>query len=385
MVWYLADIMKKIILFIVLLLSITLAEAALASLNVSWQLSSNLLRPSSTATASLTISNSGSVELTNVIIKASGGPYVKVISGNNIELGSMSTLISTQAYISIKIDDNAISTNSYIYLEVDYYYTDTSFYKKILYIPVTILREPILQIRNVNFSSSPEPGKTVHLTFDLKNEGSGNAKDIIVYIESNSNFIVPESSGEFFIEKLDGSESRSITIPIAVSPEVSIGTSSIPIKLTYYDETRSNNYTQSKEIGLKISGNVDFIVTVNSYENFYYGRTGIASIYIANRGLSSANFISVEASSDFGSKEFYIGNLDSDDSDTIELPQDLSKASGKYPIKLTLNYRDEFENVYSVEKFVEVTPANAPIDYNIIIIAAAVVVVVYWFLRKRKK
>jgi len=166
---------------------------------------------------------------------------------------------------------------------------------------------------------------------------------------------------------------------------VTIGTTSIPVEIKYYDETRTYNYTESKEIGLKISGNVDFIITVNSYNNFYYGRLGKVAFSISNRGSSPANYISVNAFSEFGSKEFYIGSLDPDDSETIEIPQDLSKTSGKYPIHLTLNYRDKFENSYSVEKFVEVIPTEAQIDYNTYIIALIVLVVAFWIYRRRKK
>ncbi|MEM5782266.1 MAG: hypothetical protein QXD43_03680, partial [Candidatus Aenigmatarchaeota archaeon] len=113
--------MKKIIVLF-FLLTLTIASAATISVNVSWQISSTILRPASVATISLTITNPG-VDLTDVIVTASPGPYVKILSGSRIELGSLSYLSSAQASISIKIDENAVSTNSYVYLEVDYKYT----------------------------------------------------------------------------------------------------------------------------------------------------------------------------------------------------------------------------------------------------------------------
>jgi hypothetical protein len=376
--------MKKLILFVILLSSITLVEATVASVNVTWQVSPSTLRPSSIATISLTLSNSGGVDLTNIVVKATAGQYITITSGDKLELGGLASLLSTQGAISIKVDENAPSTTSYVYLEIDYY-TSTSTYEKTFYIPLTIVREPILQIKNVNLSDNPEPGKTVSLSFDLKNEGFGAAKDIIVSITPNSNFIVSSSSGEFFIDSISKLETKTLSFPITVSPEIMIGTTSIPIKLIYYDEIRSNIYNQTKEIGLKISGNVDFMITVNSYNNFYYGRSGKVSLSIANRGSSEANYISVKAFSDFGSKEFYIGSLDSDDSETIELPQDLSKASGKYLVNLILNYRDKFENSYSIENSIEVIPTNAPLDYNIIIVVSVVLVIIFWIYRRRKK
>ncbi|MEM5872387.1 MAG: hypothetical protein QXD55_00785 [Candidatus Aenigmatarchaeota archaeon] len=374
--------MKKIIVLF-FLLTLTIAFAATISVNVSWQISSTILRPASVATISLTITNPG-VDLTDVIVTASPGPYVKILSGSRIELGSLSYLSSAQASISIKIDENAVSTNSYVYLEVDYKYTGETYYKKILYIPITIIREPIIQIKNVKFSSDPEPGKTIDLSFDLVNDGMGDAKDVSVSIASNSNFLA-FGSNEVFLNDIKKLEGKTVTFPLSISPDASVGMSSIPIKISYYDETRTNYYNQTKEVGIKISGNIDFIATVSSYSNFYYGSIGKVTISIANRGTAPANFITVKASSDYGSKEFYIGSLDSDDSDTIELQQDLTKAKEKYVISLLITYRDKFDNSYSVEKFVEVIPENAPLNYNVIIVGIFILAIVYLIYRKKKK
>jgi len=159
--------MKKIIILITFLLLVTAVEASIASINVSWQLSTSTLKPSSIATISLTISNPG-IDLTSIVIIPKAGPYVKITSGDKIDLDGLSSLSTSQGALSIKVDDDAPSTTSYIYLEVDYY-TGTSSYKKTLYIPITIIREPVLQIENINFSDRPEPGKTVTLSFNFNN------------------------------------------------------------------------------------------------------------------------------------------------------------------------------------------------------------------------
>jgi hypothetical protein len=381
--------MKKIILLapiiFLLFVSISLSDSVIASINVNWQLSFDSLKPNNDATISLTLTNSGSSYLTKVIIKASSGNYVKITSGNENNLGSMSVASSQQSMISIKIDENAPSTISYVLLNVEYYYTETSSYEKTFYIPIKIVRDSILQIENVNFSEALSPGSAINLTFDLKNEGLGSARDIVVSLGQTSDFISTGSSGEYFISKLGNLESSKLTLSLTVSPDAAIGTTTIPVRITYYDETRTNNYTEIKNIGSRITGNIEFISAVSSYNNFYYGRVGSVIITIANRGIAPAEYVSVNARSDFGSKEFYIGKLDSDDSDTIELTQDLTKASDKYPVYLTINYKDRFDNSYSVDETVEVIPSNAPLDYNIFIVVFVVLGIIYWFYRKRKK
>ena len=386
--------MKKIILFIVLLLSVTLAEATISSINVTWQFSIATLRPSSMATISLSVSNSGA-DLTNVLINATTGPYIKILSGGEIELGGLASLSTSQSAISIKIDDNAPSTNSYVYLDVSYY-TGTSSYEKTFYIPITIVREPTLQINNVNFSNDLEPGKTATLSFDLKNEGLGDAKDIIVSLPQTSNLIVPESSGEFFINSLASSESKTLTFPITVSPDASIGTTTIPVTLTYYDETRTNNYTDTKEIGALITGKYNFIVTVDSQDIVTTGTSGSITIKIANAGNEEADYLTVKAipsnNFDISPTTIYIGNLKSDDYDSEKLSLKVGSVEpGFYPISLQINYKDSFGKSYS-----EIYSVNAKVyskaEYSLAnqtqtpltTLFAIVVVIVVFFIAYRK-
>jgi len=375
--------MKKIMILISFLLLVGIAYAVNISLTVSWTTSSSVVRPGGSQIIYLTVINPG-LDLNSVIITATPGPYLQMISGNKIELGDMPATTTQQSSISVKIDERAKSSVSYVYLEAKYYYGNSE-YKKTFYIPVIIKKDPILEITNVKFDDTPEPGKTISLSFDISNRGDSVARDINVKLSGDSLFTTPGSTGETIINELDSSESKNLNFLITINPEADIGIESIPVTLSYYDDTKSNNYTETKNIGLKVSGKADFVITVNSYNGFYYGRQGKVTIYIANRGSAPAEYISIEAKSDFGSKEFYIGSLSSDDSETIELPQDLTKASGKYTVYLTLKYRDKFDNNYSFEKSVEVVPTNAPPDYNFVIIVAIVLAVIYWFYRRRKK
>ena len=152
--------MKKILLFAILFV-ILLSNVALAtvSLDVIWQASVETMRPGGDATISLTITNTGTTVLTNVVITPTGGPDVSATSGK-IELGGIPAASSNQGSISIKVDDDAISRTSYVHLDVDYY-TSTSTHEKTFKIPVTIRRAPILQIVNVNYNDTLSPGKTL--------------------------------------------------------------------------------------------------------------------------------------------------------------------------------------------------------------------------------
>ena len=130
--------MKKfLILCLIFLLSVSIVEAA-PSLGVGWQLSSDTLRPGGEATISMTFTNTGLTEVSNVFVTATLGPYLKLTSGvTELELGAISSASSQQAAMSFKIDTDAVSTTTFITLEVEYY-SGTSKYTKTISIPVTI-------------------------------------------------------------------------------------------------------------------------------------------------------------------------------------------------------------------------------------------------------
>ena len=375
--------MKKILLLVSFILLVGMAEAANVALSVTWQLSSSVVRPGSDFAIYLTATNPG-LDITGVTISATPGPYLTLTSGNKVELGDMPATNSQQTSITVRADKNAISTVSYVYLEARYYYSNTE-YKRTFYVPVTIRRDPLLEIRDVYFNESVVPGKTVMMSFDIYNAGDMSASDLSVKLNSTSLFITPESTGEKIISILEPSRSMTVSFPLTINPDADIGIENIPVFLSYYDDTKTNNYTQTKTIGLKISGDAEFIVDIDSYNNLYYGQTGEIKIYIANKGTAPADYVSVDARSEFGSKTFYIGSLEPDDSETIDLTQNLMTSLGKYPIYLTLSYRDRFGNTYSLERQLEAYPSNAPFDFSIVIIIGLIILGAYWLFKRRKK
>ncbi|MBU3904840.1 MAG: hypothetical protein KJ906_01680 [Nanoarchaeota archaeon] len=367
--------MKQMIL-ISMVCMILLSSAVLASvsLDVSWSTAVSTLRPGAATTIDLVISNTGTTSLTNVVIKSSGGPDLSVTSGQ-IELGGLLASGTAQGSITVKADEDAISRTSYVNLIVDYY-TGTSQYSKTFTIPITIKRAPILQIVNVKYNDTISPGKTIWLTFDVKNSGQGPAKDLVVTLNQSDVFTIPESAGEIVIDELGGGKTTDLGFMITIDPDADIGINSVPITLGYYDETRVNQYSETKYIGLTVAGKIDFVVTVDSAIG------GTSLVTISNRGTGSAEYLTVTATADKVSKEFYIGTLDSDDSETIEIPQ--PRSVGEYELTLNLDYKDLFNNEYSEDKIVTVRPSFG-INYGFVLLLIIIIAASYWYFKKKKK
>lgn len=375
--------MKKFIFFVLMaLLIITPLVAALTALTVTWTLPRETFRPGSDATISLVFTNSGTDDLTNVVATPSGSNYVSVTSGK-IEFGGMKATTTNQAELSIKIKDDAPSSTSAIYLKVDYY-TGTASFAKTLSIPITIRREPTFEIQNVQFDSELSPGKTIKLTFDLVNSGVGPAKEVKVALDDTDElFVTTGSSGEVSVAEIAGGTRQTIEYTITLDPDADIGIINIPVKLEYYDETNSNLYEETKYIGAKLLGDIDLVATIDSTENFYRGSIGKISISIANRGTAPAEYTTVYAKSEYGESEFYIGSIDPDDYETIELSQELKGFASKYPIELNITYKDKFNEEYTVQKTVYASATSAPVNMTAIIIIIIVIGAAYWHYRKK--
>lgn len=387
--------MKRILFILIsFLLMAGLAEATSISLNVAWQLSSNSTKPGGYATIYLTVTNTGT-DVQSIAVTPTAGPSLSIVSGNKIELGDLPATLSQQAAITVKADENSTSTTSYVYVETVYYYSNSQ-YKKDFYIPITIKGDPKLQIENVNFDGNLQPGNTVLLNFDLVNEGQGGAKDITVSLSQNSNFISSGSSGEFFIRSLDKYENQKLTVPLTISPDASIGTTTIPIELNYYDSTRSSNFVDTQQIGTSIIGNYNFIVTLDSQDIVTAGTSGAVTIKIANGGNQQAFHLSINVvksnNFDITPTVIYVGNLNSDDYDSEKLSLNVGSVNpGSYPINLNITYEDSFGKSYS-----QIYPVNIKISskseyslahptqtpFTLVIILIVVIIVLFIIYRK---
>lgn len=376
--------MKKIIVLLASILLIASVAEAAPSLSTAWSLSSQTLKPNSEAVLSITFTNSGLTDITNVFVEIKAGPYLNLVSDATTELGAIASTSSQQSSVILKASKDAVSADSFVMLDITYY-SSTSEYSKTVYVPVQIRRYPILQIDNVDYDKTVEPGKSVVLSFDISNVGDGSAKYLKISLGQSDVFSISGSGGEVFIDSLDPYEAQNLEFSILIDPDASVGINSVPVALSYQDEARINNYSQTINIGLTVTGDADFVVSTDSGTNFYYGAVGIAEIIISNKGSGPAEFVTVKATSDYGSKEFYIGSLDVDDSETIDLPQNLRGVSSKYPITLEISYRDKFQNSYSVTKTVEAMPTSAPADYTVVIVIIIAAGVGFWYYRKKRK
>jgi len=123
----------------------------------------------------------------------------------------------------------------------------------------------------------------------------------------------------------------------------------------YYDQF-NQFYTKDDVIALIVSSTPALNVNIEKSE-LIESKKEILSINLVNRGLSNIKLLNIEIlnSNQFSllsSKNLYIGNLDSDDSETIDLDlMPLKKNSITIPLLIT--YKDTNNQDYSIQENIE--------------------------------
>lgn len=378
--------MKRIICILVALAVLSVPVFATEAITVGWSVSDEKVRPGGQTTIQLTLNNPSAASTPQFItLYVTSGPYLTVTPSSST-IASLGPGASQQTSLDVKVSENAVSTTSYVTVKATYTVSGTSRDTSVK-IPIKIRRDPTLQIENITYGKNPEPGVSTTLSFDIVNSGQGPAEELKVVLNRTSALTSTDSTGEMIISRLGAGSRKHVEFPVTINPDAEPGIFSIPVTISYYDETKSDLSTETKYIGLTLAGSAKFLVTLDSTENFYTGRKGTASVSISNIGTAPAEFLVVKASSQFGEKEIYVGSLDPDDTEIVDIEQGLWGASDSYQLDLELSWKNKFGAEYSETEEIELVPEAAPIEISGTTIFLLLVVCggAVWWYKKRKK
>jgi len=177
----------------------------------------------------------------------------------------------------------------------------------------------------------------------------------------------------------------------------------IPIELSYYDELETQ-YVKEDVIGLVVGTKPDLSVIVDESELYVGNKMGTVTIRFINKGFSDVKFLDVilDETEEFeilSAEEVYVGNVDSDDYETVDFELYLTNGATKEEktivLPLNVEYRDTNNNLYeeklelemkvlSAEKLGIKTSSNGTVML-LLIIVIIVGVVLYRRSRNNKK
>ena len=264
-------------------------------------------------------------------------------------------------------------------------------------------RNAILDIDSI--TTIPEiiaPGEVGEIKIRVKNRADTLIRDIKIKLDLTSEdlpFAPYQSSSERRVSQLQQGLHRDLTFPIIVGLDANAGIYKIPLEF-YYNDRQGNSYMTTDIVTLIIGAEPQIKYYVRSSDVLSSGNNGRLVLGFANSGKVDVKYFELELlpSEDYElistSNYYYIGDLDSDDTDSEEINIYVhNKNELNIPLRTTyydLNNRKYVEevtlnlNLYNdreLKKYGIVSSNNVVVYLLILIIAGGG----YFYYKKKNK
>lgn len=258
----------------------------------------------------------------------------------------------------LKIDEGAVEGEQKITLEID------EGQASILFEDLTIdiqTHDAVLEISSIDVTPNYiSPGESATIDIMVKNLADSLLKDIIFDLdfEDTDLPLAPfQGSSERRIAQLQKDFQKSLQFQVIAEPGASQGIYKVPITITYNDE-KGNSYNTTDILALQIGKTPDLRVHVTKTTMHSAKVAGTMTIEIANSGVSDVKYVELELieSDEYTlispTNYFYIGDIDSDDTETEEISVYVTTKENEASIPARITYSDgnnvEYERIVSL-------------------------------------
>lgn len=353
---------------LVVLLLLPLASAQSVTLTTSATVTPTQISAGESGTMDIAFKNIGSTYASDIRLTIFSSEILDfkqtAFSIGNLEAGSTKTI---SVPITVK---SSITGTASVRVSVKYGISGGADRTEELSIPVGIGGTVILRISNITYGTAV-PGKAIDFSLDIENVGKGNAANVKAELALAGLPFVPVQGDVIeYIPLINAGTSKTVSFKLQIGKGSDIKAYSLPVMLSYEDAA-GKAYNATRTIGVKLSGKADIIVLVDKKP--IAAPNAKATIAIANRGDMTAEFLTVRFESPYGSKTSYVGKLDPDDYETIDVDQ--AMPSSNYKMTVTITYKDSYSNEVEEKSEIDISPIQVQKDYTIFIVFIIIVLV----------
>ena len=259
-------------------------------------------------------------------------------------------------------------------------------------VAINVEAKPVLEVVSANYPTT-YPGDFLGMKLEIKNIGGGLAKNVRIIYENTSSQIRPSSIAVAYLDELISGDSKEININLMVDGDADAMTYPVEIKILYEDEGGNLQPTVTRTLGIVVESKIELKTFLDS-GTATQGVPSTLTISIANTGPNTAKYleaIPVQNSFEVTPHAIYVGDLESDDFDTLDFKLTAPNA-GDQKLSIELVYKDA-NNVESKElrkvAFKVLTPKEAaaqqPKSRTPYILLAIIIIGGAWYWRRRKK
>ncbi|MBR9683031.1 LPXTG cell wall anchor domain-containing protein [Candidatus Woesearchaeota archaeon] len=258
----------------------------------------------------------------------------------------------------------------------------------------------------VKITSDPEqvpPGGTAIIEVLVKNLADSLLKDIRFKLDLDSADIplAPyQSSSEGRIPLLKSGYQKSLSFQLIASPDAQAGMYKVPLNISYNDE-KGNHYRINDVLAVLVGERPKLKAYIKKSTSLQDDKPATITLELANPGTTDIKFLEVSLlpSEDYQlvtvSDYIYIGDLDSDDteSEEIDIFIDRKVKVLEFPVKLKYTdannqaYQQQFNlklnlhSSYTLKKFGLISSSNTGTMVGLILISAGA----FYLYRRKKK
>jgi hypothetical protein len=211
-------------------------------------------------------------------------------------------------------------------------------------------------------------------------------------------FAPTTSSNEKRVVALKPGQSVDVTYDLTVYPDATSRVYKLPVMVTYKDEL-DNEYSKEEIIGIVVGAEPDIYVVIDSTDLIAGKKTGTVSFKFVNKGVTDIKFLDVlldetEQYQIVSADEEYIGNIDSDDYDSVDFDLYLmnnvdAKSNGVLDFPLHIEFKDANNIDYKKDVTLQYRintaeqKGQSQSRSGIIIVVVIIVMLVAWFVYRR--
>ena len=212
----------------------------------------------------------------------------------------------------------------------------------------------VLYISYDGMEPSPvAPGSTAIMSFTIKNTATEFIRDLRININLPYQLAPYNDIVQRRITMMEAGESQVINFNVVALPSAAEGIYNATLEASYLNSIgyeRQDNGT----ISLMIGGTPKIFVTIESSEIYKGNNIGDVDILLVNNEIADVRFLTVELmpSMDYdiiGPNREYVGDLDSDDFETVDFRLNVKTKEDSVVLPLFLTYRDALNREYEEE------------------------------------
>ncbi len=394
--------MKKTIIMIVLALTLVLGAASVSAVGGAL-LKASILRyepapaeQGNTVDVWVQLSNQGT-KAERVAVKFVPEYPFSLPEGaqGEFDVGTVAAIENKVVKFTLYIDPNAPNGDRNVKFMYKYGTIDEW---AILEAPITIqTQDAVLVIDNYAVNPSPiVPGQTFLVKLLLRNAGRIAIKNLDISIDlEDGDFSTIGTGTKKRIDYVPYGETEEISFQMASDTSTAVKVYSVPVSLSYQDD-KGKPHTDSAKISLVVNAEPEISLTVDSTDFNSKTSPGTFSLKIVNKGIVDMKYVTLKLieTPDYdvlsSSNEEYVGNLDSDDFETVDFTIKPNVAEPRLQLQLEFKdpYNVDFKQKYDLPLRI-ITKSelgNGGFPWGLVFLALLVVGgIIYWRVRKKKK